>query len=184
MLRRIHLHGSLKKIHPEVIEVEADNVGEALRVVTTQLPGFKPNAIEGYKRIQVAGCRTVEDLFSETDMVDIHVFPQLNGGKSGGFIQILLGVVLIAAAFAIGAAGFLGGLLLKVGAMMLLGGILQLISAPKRDKDDKQQQKSHYLGPPQNTVEIGTSIPILYGRRKVGGHYLSFNVSAVEGSVG
>lgn len=181
MKRKVIFHGKLREICPEPVEVEAATIGDALRAVTSQIPGFRPNAIEGRKRIQVAGVRAVEDLITPCDMKEIHVFPQMNGGKKGGFVQILLGVVLVAAALFLGAATFLGSLLMKVGMMMLLGGILQLISAPNRDKDDKQQKKSHYLGPPQNTVDIGTRIPILYGRRKVGGHFLSFNISAVDG---
>lgn len=184
MKRLVYLHGSLKKIHPHPIEVDCDTVADAVKIVTLQLEGFRPNALEGRKRIQVMGCKSVEDFFTPTDMGEIHIFPQLNGGKSGGFIQILIGAALIAASFLLpGSLAFLAPMLLNMGVMMMLGGVLQLISAPKRDKEDKAQQKSHYLGAPQNTVEIGTRIPILYGRRKVGGHYLSFNVSAVEGSV-
>jgi predicted phage tail protein len=180
-LRRVHLHGSLKKHHDGPIEVNADTVGEAIRLVSLQLPGFRPNARTGYQRVQVAGCNTIEDLFVENDQVDIHLFPQFCGGKRGGFLQILLGTALVVASFIVPPAGILAGILLKVGALVILGGVLQLFSAPQRDSGSAAaaQQRNHYLGPPQNTVGIGTRIPILYGRRKVGGHLLSVNVNAV-----
>lgn len=182
MRRRIYLHGSLKEIHPDPIEVDADTVAEAIKLVTLLLPGFKPNAKTGYRRIQVLGYDFVEDFFKKDDTVDIHIYPQFNGGKRGGFLQILLGAALIAASFLIG--GPFAPLMLRMGVLLVIGGLMQLLQQPPRDnKQEEQTNKSRYLGAPKNTVEIGTRIPILYGRRKVGGHYLSFNVSAVDGII-
>lgn len=181
MLRRIHLHGSLKSIHPEPIEVYAETVADALKAVTSQLPGFQGNAIEGPKRVKVVDFDTVESLIVPTDVVDIHLVPQLNGGKSGGFFQILLGAVLIGASFL--SLGALSPILLKVGIMMVIGGILQMFNTPKRDNKDSPEKKSHYLGSPKNTVEIGTRIPILCGEDKIGGHYLSFQIDAIDTGV-
>jgi predicted phage tail protein len=180
-LRRVHLHGPLKKLHDGPIEVNADTVAEAIRLVSLQLPGFRPNAKTGYQKIQVAGCNTVEDLFAGNDQTDIHLFPQFCGGKRGGFLQILIGSALVVASF-IPFFAPLSPLLLKVGTLVILGGVLQMFAAPQRDSSNaatNAQQTNHYLGPPQNTVGIGTRIPILYGRRKVGGHILSINVNAV-----
>lgn len=180
MLRRVFLHGTLKKLHDGPIEVVASNVAEAIRHVSLQVPGFEPNALTGYKRIQVAGCDTIEDLFADNDMEEIHIFPQFNGGKKGGFLQILIGAALVVASFVVPGGPIIAGLLLKVGALVVLGGVLQLFSAPNRDSGPAaQQQANHYLGAPKNTVAIGTRIPILYGRRKIGGHILSINVNAV-----
>lgn len=182
MLRRIHLHGSLKSIHPEVIEVHAPSVAEALKAITRQIRGFAGNAITGPLRIKVVGHETIESLIAPSDTQDLHLFPQLNGGKNGGFFQILLGVVLIAASFIPGLNAF-APILLKVGIMMVLGGILQLFNTPKRDNKDSTEKKSHYLGSPKNTVDVGTRIPILCGEDKVGGHYLSFQIDAVDTGV-
>lgn len=83
MLRRIHLHGSLKSIHPEPIEIRASTVAEALKAISRQLPGFGGNAITGPLRVKVVGHETLESLLAPTDAQDIHIFPQLNGGKNG-----------------------------------------------------------------------------------------------------
>lgn len=183
MLRRIHLHGSLKSIHPEVIELHAATVAEALQAITRQLKGFAGNAVTGPLRVKVAGFETVESLIAPSDARDLHLFPQLNGGKNGGFFQVLIGAVLIAASFIPGVGTTLGPILLKVGIMMVLGGVLQFFNTPKRDNKDSVEKKSHYLGAPKNTVEIGTRIPILCGEDKIGGHYLSFNIDAVDTGV-
>lgn len=175
MLRRVHLHGSLEKLHDGPIEVMADTVADAIKIVSSQLPAFRPNAITGYRRVQVAGCDRAEHLFAPSDMVDIHILPQLTGGKSGGFVQILIGTALVAASFLLpGSFAVLSGILLKVGALMILGGVLQMVRVPSRDSPQSAAtNRSHYLGVPENTVAIGTRIPILYGRRKVGGQLLS-----------
>lgn len=182
MLRRIHLHGSLKTLHPGPIEVYAASVAEALKAVTSQIPGFRGNAVEGPRRIKVMNYETVESLIVPSADEDLHVFPQLNGGKSGGFFQILIGAVLIAASFVPGLQAF-APILLKIGIMMVIGGILQLFNTPKRDNKDSVEKKSHYLGTPKNTVEIGTRIPILCGEDKIGGHYISFNIDSVDTGV-
>ncbi|WP_273288261.1 hypothetical protein [Methylorubrum populi] len=181
MLRRIHLHGTLKSIHPEPIEVHAASPAEALKAITRQIPGFGGNAITGPLRIKVLGHETVEDLIAPGGGQDLHLFPQLNGGKNGGFFQILIGAVLVAASFIAGPV--IGPILLKVGIVMVLGGILQMFQQPARDKKDSVEKKSHYLGPPKNTVEIGTRIPVLCGEDLVGGHYLSFQIDAVDTGV-
>lgn len=178
MLRRVHLHGSLANIHQGPIEVIADTVAEAIRAVSKQLSGFSPNAINGYRRVRVVGFESVESLFTYNDVEDVHLVPQFCGGKKGGFVQILIGAALVAASFIPGNP--LAPLMLKVGALLIIGGLLQFFTAPARDKKDGAQNKSYYLGPPKNTVEIGTRIPILFGRRRIGGHYLSFNISSVD----
>ncbi|BAQ50281.1 phage-related protein, tail component (plasmid) [Methylobacterium aquaticum] len=181
MLRRIHLHGTLKSIHSGPIEVHAASPAEALKAITRQVKGFGGNAVTGPLRVKVLGHETIEDLIAVGGARDLHLFPQLNGGKNGGFFQILIGAVLVAASFIAGP--LIGPILLKIGIVMILGGILQLFNTPKRDNKDKEEKKSHYLGAPKNTVEIGTRIPILCGEDLVGGHYLSFNIDAVDTGV-
>lgn len=183
MLRRIHLHGNLKSIHPEVIEIHAESVAEALKAITRQLPGFAGNAATGPLRVKVVGFESLESLVVPSSQRDLHIFPQLNGGKNGGFFQVLIGAVLIAASFLPIVGQTFAPILLKVGIMMVLGGLLQMINTPKRDNKDSVEKKSHYLGAPKNTVEIGTRIPILCGEDKIGGHYLSFNIDAVDTGV-
>jgi predicted phage tail protein len=180
MQRRIHLHGSLKSIHPEPIVVNTATIAEAMKMLTTQLPGFRPDPVKGYRRIRVVGHESLESLLAvNTTSAEIHVYPQLNGGKQGGFLQILLGAALIAASFIPGVGTVLAPILFNLGAAMLLGGVLAFFNTPKTDKKDGAQNKSYYLGAPKNTVAIGTRIPILYGRRLVGGHYISFDISSL-----
>lgn len=182
MLRTIYLHGSLKALHDGPIKVFAETIAEAIKIATTQIKGFEPNAITGRKCIQIVGVHSEFDLYEKNNQEEIHVLPFFGGGKKGGLIKILIGAVLIAASFIPGVAPLIGSFLFSVGISMILSGVLQVLTpAPKRDTTpNAADQKNNYLGAPKNTVEIGTRIPILYGRRKIGGHLLSVNISAVQ----
>lgn len=173
---KVQLHGSLKAIHPDPIYVNVETAAEAVEAVTRQLEGFKPD-VNGRKRIRIVGFHTIEDLYSElkTDVLDI--VPQLNGGKQGGFVQILLGAALVAASFFV--PGIWSSFLLSMGASMALGGIASLL-APAPEADKSKQVETRYLGSPGNTVKIGTRIPIIYGMDRAYGHYLSFDISALD----
>ena len=46
--------------------------------------------------------------------------------------------------------------------------------------ENQDPEASKYLGADQNTVKIGTRIPLLYGKHQAFGHYLSFNVDAKD----
>lgn len=180
MMKRIILHGHLKKLYDKPIEVEASSVAEALRFLE-QIPELKP--VDGQPwPVTVRGVDTQGQLFAASDVEEIHVYPRTGGaGGKQGIMQIIIGITLIA--LAIINPAFLAtlqitqGMLYLSGAMMILGGIIQmLMPVPETDSTES----SLYLGASVNTVKIGTRIPILYGTRKIGGHYLSFDVDAKD----
>jgi predicted phage tail protein len=172
---RLHLHGPLKRLCPEVIEIAANTVAEAINGLCKIKKGlFKPNLAENTRPVvRVVGFETVESLYEKTDVQDIHIVPALIGGKSG-FFQIIIGAVLIAASFIIPGLQFL----LPIGISMVIGGVTQLLFPVKMA--DQALDENKYLGAPQNTVKIGTRIPLLFGTCRGYGHYLSYNVDAIE----
>jgi predicted phage tail protein len=195
MKRRIHLHGYLKDLCPHPIELDADTVAEAINGLCRVTRGaFNPNPKTGRHLIKVVGFDIAEHLFMKSDVEDLHIVPAFVGGKSSGIMQIVIGVVLIAAAFVTAGgslAGFVaagGGLtvagsIAMAGAMMVLGGIMAMMSAAPTLNAGTfgagiNPAASKYLGANKNTVKIGTRIPILVGRYPVFGHILSFNVDA------
>lgn len=175
--RTVYLHGFG---HSEPIKVIANSVAEAVDLISRQLPCLAPNPLTGKKRISVVNHDTRESLYRnlKDDETEIHIVPQLSGGKQGGLLQILIGAVLVAAAFfTMGTSlAFATNFLFGTGAMMILGGIAQFLQPTP--KSNSEEEKSHYLGAPKNTVKIGTRIPILYGRFRAYGHYLSFDINA------
>lgn len=173
----VHLHGYFKDFHDGPLMVEASTIAHAIEIVTRQLKGFLPNAVQGRHRISVANC-SYKDLWDPLEREEIHLTPQIAYSKQGGFLQILIGIVLVG-------VGLLTGQpwLIKIGALVALGGLAQLLS-PQPEEDQGDNRKSRYLGAPKNTVGIGTRIPILYGTHKVYGHWLAFDVDAKDVKAG
>lgn len=182
--KKIILHGYLKDLYAAPIEVEAATVAEAMRSLE-QIPELQPEDGQPHP-VVILGVESEMALYANTTMEEIHVHPRTGGGGGrNGIMQVLIGVALIAIgiwnpAF-LASVGISSTQLFLAGGLMALGGILQML-APKPDEDD--ERTSNYLGATQNTVKIGTPIPLGYGTRKIGGHYLSFDVDAVNVSSG
>lgn len=178
---KIHLKGPYARFHDGPVTIIANTVAEAIEGMSRQVQGFAHSPIR--HRIAVVGHATIESLhrFIETDEFEIVIVPQFIGGKNGAIGQVLIGAVLVAAAIMTGGTSLIVSTMMKVGAIMVLGGLSQLLApAPEMDTAEGETQKSRYLGSPGHTSEIGTRIPILYGRWKHKGHYLSVDVGAKQ----
>jgi predicted phage tail protein len=177
MRKRVHLCGPFKAYHDGPIEVEAGTAWEAVEAVTNQVPGFQPDPIRGRQRIQVPGFPTIESMKVPTDVEDIYVMPALTFGKNSGLVQTIIGVTLIIAAFIIpgGIMSWWGQGMFWTGVSLVIGGVMQMLTPQPKNTVENQ---SKYIAVNQNTVAIGTPIPLLYGRRRTGGHILSLQVVA------
>lgn len=180
-MKRIILHGHLRKLYPHDVVVEASTVAEAMRSLS-HIPELQPASGQPHP-VFIKGVNSDVALYSVTDMEEIHVYPRRGGsGGRGGLMQIIIGIAIIALAIALGPGfvmwGITSGQILVAGAMMVLGGLLQfLVPVPG---EPEAEQTSKYLGATQNTVKIGTRIGLLYGFGRIGGHFLSFDVDAVN----
>ncbi len=118
-------------------------------------------------------------------------------GAGRGFGQVLLGAALIGLSFvafpALGGAfaggsgaGLSGGAIYKAGAWgskalgaiglsMVLGGVSQMLSPPPPELDMKQATKlqNYSFSGVINTAQVGTAIPVAYGRVFVGSTVIS-----------
>lgn len=194
----LNFHGIFKGFCPDPVTVEAASMAGAIDMVTRQLPGFRPDPRHGRRTITIKGVTdrdVIQGDLSEDASLDI--WPSMQGGGGqGGFIKIILGVVLIAASVLtmqpggvmasmsiMGMSVPIGSMMMSWGISMLLGGLLEMVSpAPKIDLAPVGQdpEASKYLGGGQNTVRIGTRIPLLYGTHLAFGHYISFNIDAKD----
>lgn len=178
----IILHGYLRDLHPEPIQVEANSAAEAIQSLSL-IPALK----RGGKRhmVRAENFDSVDALFDKRNVDVIHLHPVAAGaGGNGGLGQIILGIVIIVIAWWNPAGWSVGGSLIMsqgamymAGGMMVLGGVLQMLS-PQPSLSGNNDEKSRYLGNGRNTVAIGTRIPMIYGRRRAFGQYISFNINA------
>lgn len=180
MRRRIHLHGAFKAFHAGPIEIVAETIWEAIEAMSYQVAGFQPDAKTGRKCLQVLGYSTIEKLKGKSCDEDIHVMPALVFGKNGGLIQTIVGVTLLVVAAAMGGT-FWPAIVAGLGASLMAGGIMQMMTPqPQLGAENAEQERSKYLASNQNTLKIGTTISLLYGRRRVYPHILSLNIDAQD----
>lgn len=138
----------------------------------------------------------------------IKIIPVVKGSKGGGSSnnkglgKIILGVVLVAAvfmtagaagAFAAGAAGMeMGiattgllshvtyGFLASQAAMMVLGGVAQMLTPPVKDGPPADQHESFLMDATGNLTEQGNPVPIVFGEVYTGSVVVSTNVQIEE----
>lgn len=186
-LRTIRLGGELGKRFGRVHRLAVQNPAEALRALTANHPNFRQHLVEsaaegvGY-RVLVGGSDLagLEHLHDPAGGLEIRLMPVLRGAKSGLF-EVFEGMVLIAAAYAMGPAGFalvgsaVASMAFSVGVALAMGGISQLL-APHA-KTEASTEASYVFNGPVNTLAAGMPVPILYGNLIVGGAVISGGIT-------
>ena len=167
----IILHGYLKSLYPNEIRVEANSAAEALQSLSL-IPALRKKSGERHL-VQVEGFESEDALYDKREIDVLHVRPIMMGagGKNIGIGQIVIGIIMVA----VGIYTWNPQLIIS-GVMMILGGVLQLMAPQPRAASI--EDRSRYLGNGRNTVAIGTRIPMIYGRRKAYGQYISFDIDA------
>lgn len=160
-------------------EIVAETAWEAIEGLSLQLPGLQPNPFTGRKVVQAVGFPTLESLRSPLVVEEIHVIPALEFAKNGGLIKTVVGPVLLVTAAFMGGT-FWPAIVASLGASFLTAGLSQLISPQPQLNTNDDGKRSRYLGAAPNTVRIGTTIALGYGRRRVGGQLLSVNIDAKD----
>ena len=115
----------------------------------------------------------------------IRIIPVVIGSKKAGLLQTVLGAVLVV----VGALGATigqawggaawGPATMKIGAAMMLGGVVQMLSpqpAGLASKQDAENRASYAFGGVTNTAAQGNPVPLLYGRRRIGGAIISAGI--------
>ncbi|PZR92244.1 MAG: hypothetical protein DI537_13735 [Stutzerimonas stutzeri] len=209
-MRKVHLHGALGKKYGKTFELEVRTAGEAIRALSANFPKFLKDLREGSWHI-VRGKSVDKGLDLGKDDIstfnlgqgDLHIVPVVAGSKRAGLLKVVLGAVLIGAAFVLtaGAAaglaapimqgGLLGGItgtqLALFGAAMALAGVSALLTPEEKKKEDTDDSSFTMTGP-GNTTDQGVPVPLVYGEVITGGVLISggYDVEriAVSGSGG
>ena len=176
---RVKLYGSLRSLAPDdldQIEFDVRDVKQCVEAFSTQCQGF----LSKRPLVQIKGVNNEHDLL-RTDMDTLHIYPAFVGGKRGGFFQIVIGALLIAASFFVPGGPLVASIFFNAGLSLVLSGLLALIAPkPPSVTSSGSPEGSKYLPAQGNTTKIGTRIPLIYGRQQVYGHILSFNVTAAD----
>ena len=194
-LRTIRLYGHLGTKFGREHKLYVANTTEAIRALCSQLEGFfeelRDSEDNGIAYMVFHGKTNVgkDQLEDPVGDAEIRIAPIVVGSKRGGIFQIILGVVLIAAAFifppsaggitVFGAAA--NGTLFMLGASLLLGGIAQMLAPqPKLDMDEGAVSPNKSFSGPVNTTINGSPVPIAIGKVICGSSVVSASIHSVR----
>lgn len=107
---------------------------------------------------------------------EIRIVPVVEGRKRGGILQIVLGVVLIA-------ASYFGAPTAPAGIALLAGGVIQMLSPQAsglKHSAAPENMPSYAFGSAKNTTASGNPVPICIGERRWGGAIISASIYAED----
>ncbi|EMB9960205.1 tail assembly protein [Escherichia coli] len=186
VMTRIELGGVLGKTFGKVHHRLISRVSEAGVALAKTIPGFEQFMISSQRRgltySVFKGKKNigVDDLgFPVTGDV-IRIVPVIIGSKKAGLIQTILGAVLVIASIWMpGLSIAASNMMFAAGASMTLGGVVQMLSPQATGLASKQSsdnRASYAFGGVTNTSAQGYPVPLLYGRRRIGGAIISAGI--------
>ena len=181
----ILLSGSLAKAfgREHFRKLESGTTQEAFSALKHTIKGFEDFILSAARR----GTRFAifrnrenvgEDRFTLSGTTEIRIVPVISGSKSGGILQTVVGVALIAASVIITAVSggtatpFTAGLM-SVGIAMTIGGVIQMLSPTPSTSSQQEQattenKPSYLFNGAFNSTQQGLPVPIVYGQMLVG----------------
>lgn len=186
-MRTIRLYGILGSTFGREFKLSVASPKEAVRALCVIVPGFErflnTSKQRGLTYAVFSGKRNLHDdeLSMDQSTADIRIAPVILGSKRGGVFQTILGVALVAvgAVASYFGGGAVGVPLMQFGAAMTLGGVVQMLSPQTTGLASKQSadnQASYAFGGVTNTTAQGNPVPLLYGRRRIGGAIISAGI--------
>lgn len=179
----IKLSGSLAqkfgRLHRR--QVGSGDTWEGFRALKATIDGFE----EEIRRLDRLGMRFAifrnrknvgPDEFGMGGAREIRIVPVIEGSKRGGILQIVLGVVLIA-------ASYFGAPTAPAGIALLAGGVIQMLSpqaAGLKQSASPENMPSYAFGSAKNTTASGNPVPICIGERRWGGAIISASIYAED----
>lgn len=196
---KVRFHGHLKEKVCSELNIQADTMIEVLRYISVNYRDtLKPPLSIGRWPVKIPGYETKESFYCPLYTEEVDIYPLFSPSKSN-WTNIIVGTTLVVTGLVL--APFTGGAstaisqmgftqmaayfamhtAFSLGISLILQGTLGLLSpTPKVTANPSDPEASKYLGAPGNTTALGTYIPIGYGKFKISGHYISFNVSTTE----
>ena len=182
----VRFYGDLKQFGT-VFKLDISSVPEAIRALVTQIPGLREHIEKGSYKVRVDGKYIGDEgVHSEVNST-LHLTPVVKGaGKSGGLLQVVVGIVMIVAAVFYPPLAPYAAAMISAGTGLVLGGVAQLLTKmPKaegfKDSDDLKSSSFSNLA---NMTAQGAPVPLIYGKMMVGSKVLSQGVRSVYSGSG
>jgi predicted phage tail protein len=175
-MTRVRLYGKLGREFGKEHVVNVATVGEVVRAIECRRPGFKSRilSMKSHDFAVKVGKRYISEgeLPLMTHGKTITITPVAQGSASTkGILQIVAGVVLVAAGLVLGPeftalGGYLtASTLVTLGVGLALGGIASLLAPSPTTPGAEGKSKASYLfSSAQNVSVQGAAVPLAYGR--------------------
>lgn len=211
MMTTVKLGGVLGKKFGRVHKYDVYSPAEAVKALCVTIPGFERYMYDSAGRGIQFACFNGKVNIGEAELhlpvkPEIRIVPVPVGAKNGGLTQIIIGAVIIVAAYYTGgastaasgtAAGTGAGagaaaagstisfssIAMSIGVSMVLGGTMQLITGQTKGlstKDSPENGSSYQFNGPVNTTAQGNPVPLLYGELFVGSAVASAGIYAED----
>ncbi|MFU2317783.1 tail assembly protein [Rahnella sp. PCH160] len=189
----VELYGVLAKTfgktHCRLVRTKAEAIHALCKTISNFERFLNASKLRGLTYAVFVGKKNigVDDLGYPVNQEVIKIVPVVIGSKRAGMLQTIVGAVLVVVGAigtftpfgqAFGGAAW-GPAMMKIGAAMALGGVIQMISpqtAGLASKQDADNQASYAFGGVTNTAAQGYPVPILYGKRRIGGAIISAGI--------
>lgn len=175
MLTTIRLYGKLGYKFGRTFRMAVNSPAEAMRALCSQVKGFERFLLDSKTKYGIGygvfvGKRNIteDELQNPSGGDDIRIAPFVQGAKSG-WVNIILGAVLVVAGLLVSAIPgmqVLGSAMVKMGMGFILGGVSMLLSPmPKTNgpNDKEDNRASTQFSGPVNTQAQGNVVPLVYG---------------------
>jgi predicted phage tail protein len=107
----------------------------------------------------------------------IRFVPVVAGAKRGGVLQVIIGIIILVAAY----YGYGNQTTVQLGLSLVLGGVIQLLSPQRVGKSQSGDTLASYaFDGPVNTTEQGGPVPVAMGRVVCGSTVVSQGLSSVQ----
>lgn len=188
-LKKVKLYGPMRKRFGREFELAVSSPREAIHALCVQVNGFKKYLAEskenGLTFAIFIGDRNIgeDGLADPVGNSEIRIAPIIQSSKRAGALQTIVGVALIV----VGAILYytpVGMPLIKLGASLALGGVVQMLSPQPKGlgaKDDPGNQPSYSMDGAINTQAQGNPVPLCYGGPlMIGGAIISGGIYAED----
>lgn len=193
-LREVRLYGKMGARFGRSFRLAVSSPAEAVQALIAQLPGFEAYLMgakdNGFGFAVFIGKRNLkeDELTHPPGDEAIRIAPVVFGSKDGGWLNIIVGAVLIVAGLAVnyfsaGTLAPLGNALIYAGVGMIVGGVVQLLFPPPKlgkPKERPENTPSYSFAGPVNTHAQGHPVPLLLGRMIVGSAVVSAGIEAKD----
>lgn len=183
-MREVVLHGDLARHFGKNHLLDVKSPAEAVRALCANFPDFERYMVESKKRgvgynVWSNGHNLGEGELKMIGRGRIYISPCVLGSKKGGVLQVILGTVLIIIGIVIDVFtyGTGGNQLIGIGAAMLIGGVIQLLTPLPKTNGGVDQVTSSFFNGPVNTTAQGNPVPVGYGELMVGSVVISAEIT-------